>query len=431
MKIRPLFFTSSRFLLSKTNNVKIRSVIAGVALSLLPLVMVMIVSDGMIYGITQRYIELGNYHYQIKKINKATDEEVNSVIQSVKDLDDITGIYREQQGIALLNYRDFSYGVVVRGLEPDIYVNDPAFKRLLNVNSGVFDLADIRFILISNDLAEKTGIKPGQEVRLLTAREIPGRAPLLRPVSFIVKGIVSTGYYEIDGLTVYIPYKKARQLYSDNNPVIGIKVKNPIAGNDKFEDEILGRIQGNWFFKKWDSIEPHKFSSFLNIKFTLLIIMSIIVLVGSVNISSSIVMLVMEKAREIAILKSSGARTIQIIMIFCAMSTLMGTIGVFFGLVTGLFLGVNINTIIYILESLINFFIFLFNMLLKSIGQAGVGRFKILNPSYYLQEIPVVINYQLLSFFCAFNIFLSFLAGVIPGLKAGRMKPVEIFQKHI
>jgi ABC-type lipoprotein release transport system permease subunit len=74
MKFRPLLYTSKKFLLSKANNVKLRNVIAGVALSLVPLILVLIVSDGMIYGITQRYIELGNYHYQLKKITRPGNE---------------------------------------------------------------------------------------------------------------------------------------------------------------------------------------------------------------------------------------------------------------------------------------------------------------------------------------------------------------------
>ncbi len=430
MKLKPLIFTSRKFLLSKNNNVKLRNVIAGIAFAMIPLVLVHIVTEGMIFGITQRYIELGTYHYQIKKHNSFSDEELIRLSDLIYDIDGVKGLYPERDGIALFSFNKSNTAITVRGLSPDIWEKDEKFREYLEINNGLFDLEGSNNILVSKDLAESAGVKPGDRVKIITTKKVPDRAPLIRPVNFTVTGIVSTGYFEVDSLSVYISYVKAVDIFPDKPSFIGLKKTNPEKIDPVFEEKLKDVLYGNWYFSRWSDQNRNMFKSYSQTKFMLLLIMSVILVIAAVNISSSVFMLIMEKSREIAILKSSGATKFQIVLIFSSMSTLIGIIGVFFGMIAGLLVGINVNAVIAFMENITNIIIMIINTLLKPFINNEISDVKFLNPAYYLEKIPIVINLRLLVFLALSSVFLSFLAGMIPGLRAGKMKPVEIFQRH-
>lgn len=428
MKLKPIFHTGRKFLFSKTNQVKLKNVIAGIALALIPVIIVLIVSEGMIYGITQRFVEISSYHYQVKKYTNFNEDEIDRVAAMIKKVDKVTGVYKERQESALFSFNHISSGVAVRGIQQSLY-DDEKFREFLNVDSGEFDVSQDNYIVVSSDLAKKTGIVPGSKVKLLTTKIVRGRTPILRPVSFTVKAIVSSGYYELDSLTVYISYNKAIKLFMDTDSFIGIKKENPETDDKTFEDEVDSLLY-KWYLSHWKDINATLLKSYESIKITLLIIMTVIILVAAINILSSVFMLAKEKYREIAILKSYGITKYQIAMIFSVMGLGIGLSGVLIGLAAGLFLGVNINTLIYIIEGIINVFVAFINILTKPFSDTAVENVTILSPSFYLEKIPVIIKLDVLIFYSSLTIFLSFIAGLIPGLKAGAIKPVEIFNRH-
>ena len=432
MRIKPIIDTAFKFLFSKTNNVKLKNIILGLAFSMVPVIIVLIVSEGMIFGITQRFIEINSYHYQIKKHFSFSEEQFESVKALLAENNKVTGIFREKRGEGLLNFNKSISGVSVRGVEKSFYKNDPKLREFLKLKQGNFDLSDDRNIILSADLAEEMDIKVGDKLKLLTTKPTEGRPPILRPNTFIVSAIVYSGYYDLDNLTVYMSYEKAVRLFPDNQSIIGVKVKNPSKEDAEFEEYLDEKLNLGWYYVYWKKINALMYSSFASTESTLLIIMSIIIIVAAVNIFSALVMLTMEKSREIAIMKSTGISNNDIVVLFSFMSVVIGIIGTFAGIAIGLFLGININPVISIIEYFINSIIFLINILITPFSNdIAVRDVKILNPSYYLEKIPVIIDFAKLTIFCSFAIFLSFLAGFIPGIKASKRKPVEIIAKHI
>ena len=158
----------------------------------------------------------------------------------------------------------------------------------------------------------------------------------------------------------------------------------------------------------------------------LVFIMTLIVLVAAVNISSALIMLVMERRREIAILKSLGGTPNGITLSFLLTGLAAGGAGLLIGLPFGLLVSVNINKIIVFTENVLNAF-------LKIVYIIGGGvefnAFRLLNPDYYLTEIPVSVPFSELFFMCGAVMLLSLAVSILPAVKAGKENPLEIFRK--
>jgi lipoprotein-releasing system permease protein len=147
--------------------------------------------------------------------------------------------------------------------------------------------------------------------------------------------------------------------------------------------------------------------------------MALIVIVAAVNVSSATSMLVLERQKDIAILKVSGANVKGVTDIFLLGSFLTGLTGGIIGIILGLLIGININTIIRSLEKVLSFFSELFKG----------GEVKILDPGFYLETIPIVIDWTMVLTIGLFAILCSILASWIPARRAGRLKPMELLRK--
>jgi lipoprotein-releasing system permease protein len=148
--------------------------------------------------------------------------------------------------------------------------------------------------------------------------------------------------------------------------------------------------------------------------------MALIVIVAAVNVSSATSMLVIERQRDIAVLKVTGASTKGVAGIFLWGSFLTGLCGAAIGITIGLLLGYFINPIIRSLEKFLSFFSGLFNG----------SEVKILDPGFYLETIPIIIDWLTVFLICCFAIFCSIAASWIPALRAGRLKPMELLRKY-
>jgi lipoprotein-releasing system permease protein len=130
-------------------------------------------------------------------------------------------------------------------------------------------------------------------------------------------------------------------------------------------------------------------------------------------------MLVLERQRDIAVLKVSGAGVPGVTKIFLFGGFLTGLFGSVIGIALGLIIGSNINIIIRSLEKFLSFFTGLFNG----------AEVKILDPGFYLETIPIIINWKDVFLIGLFAIFCSVLSSCLPALRAGMLKPMELLRK--
>ncbi|HDQ13991.1 MAG TPA: ABC transporter permease [Sediminispirochaeta sp.] len=415
---------------SKKTRSHIIGAILGIGASLIPLIVVIQVSGGMIEGISRRFLEIGSYHVQLRSFTELEEEELNYAAETLKNHPRVKHVFPVIFGEGLLYSEAGKTGVSIRSLPADIYEEDEGLRRYLDIEEGAFRLDEANQAMLSRELADRLGVSIGDRVRLLTARPVPGRAPILRPSIFNVQGIFSTGYYELDSLSMYIPVDTGRVLFHESGGVVlGVKVERPFENIETLAAELRDSLPPFWQIYSWFNLERPMLESFYTTRNLLVFVMFLIVAVAAVNISSSMIMLVIEKEPEIAMLKSMGTSPRLIVLSFLHTGLFIGLAATIMGLALGLLAAVNINELIGALETAINMVYALVSRIIAPTA-GGAEELSIFDQSYYLEEIPIRIRFVEIFYTALSSLSLSALAAYIPARKAGRIRPYEILRKH-
>jgi lipoprotein-releasing system permease protein len=418
LKKRAAFFVALRYLWGRANEGGryLRGAAAGIAVSLVPIIVTLIVADGMIRGITDRYIELGTGHLQIFETYFSDDDEI---IEEIKSYNGVKGVWPEMRSTGVLAGKGGKSGVTVRAVEPSFWT-DPDGERFLKIISGAQKPETDRDILLGETLAANTGAKVGDTVRLMTIQNANGRQlPITAP--FTVRGIVSCGYNELDSLWCIISYEGGKRVLSLEQSSVSliVKIDDPYKKADDFAWNLYEYLGPGYSIYTWKELLRSQYSSYESTRQMLLFIMALIVIVAAVNVSSSTSMLALERNRDIAILKVSGADIKGITNIFLYGSFLTGVTGAVIGISIGLLMGYNINSLFRGLEKGLSFISNLFHG----------GDVKILDPGFYLETIPIIIDKTAVFLIGLFAVLCSILASWIPARRAGKLKPMDLLRK--
>ena len=192
----------------------LRGAIFGVALSIVPLVVVLIVADGMIQGITARYIEVGTYHLQAQAL---ADVDQQTLIATAATLRVLPGMsaFPESQGYGIAISGSRTAGVAVRAIDPS-FLEDPGTAAYLKTSAGEMRLDSTNQILLGAPLAKELGAGVGDTVSIVTPHPtgnsgLTGFAPKIS--IFRVRGIVSAGYRELDALWAFVSLRAGTKLF--------------------------------------------------------------------------------------------------------------------------------------------------------------------------------------------------------------------------
>ncbi|MCL2810032.1 MAG: ABC transporter permease [Treponema sp.] len=414
------FFIAIRYLWSRAREgVRyLRGAAAGIAVSLIPIIVTLIVADGMIKGITDRYLEFGTGHLQVFDLFSL--DNVEDTINEIKEIEGIRGVWLEQRGMGVLAGRNGRTGVTVRSIDPSFW-DDQNSALFLKVIAGVHKPQTDRDVVLGETLAENIGANVGDTVRLMTVRTNDEGRMLPRMTSFTVSGIISCGYNELDALWCITTYEGGNRILSSDQASSSyiIKIDDPYKKADFFAWELFKRLGSGFTVYTWKDLLRSQYSSYETTRQLLLFIMALIVIVAAVNVSSATSMLVLERKRDIAVLKISGASVNGVTGVFIYSSFLTGLVGSFIGITLGLLIGCNINILIRSLEKLLSFFSNLFNG----------SQIKILDPGFYLETIPIIVDWNAVFLIGLFAVLCSVLASIIPAYKAGKLKPMELLRK--
>lgn len=409
-------------------NKQILGAVLGISLGLVPLVVVLNVADGMITGITDRYLETLTYHFQLQSYDPWTPQSLDDLKDRLSPLEDVTQIIPEIQGFGLAYSPTRRMGVTLRGLPDEVLMEDLGFLKYLTFDQGGPSFKTTEGALIGREVARRLGLSIGDDLKILTSRNFAGRSFVPRITSFVIEGIFTTGYQELDKLWVLLPYKRGVQLMVGNEyqSFVGLKVKDPQDGLEGSQDRLRKVLPENIRLSNWKGRSRAQYQNFQTTRTLLLFIMFMIFVVSSFNISSAIYMMVIDKQKEIAFLKSVGAKPGQITQIFTTMGLWIGGLGTILGIGLGVLISAQLNTLISIFDGLMNFW----NSLWSGGSTTTPAPESLLNNAYYLVEIPFSLDGGSLFIIALISILVAILAAWIPASRAGKLRPLEVLRKH-
>jgi lipoprotein-releasing system permease protein len=300
-------------------------------------------------------------------------------------------------------------GAVLRGVDPDTIGDVTSLVR--NTKNGSVEAlrsSESPGIIIGSELASTLGVSLGQWVNVITplgTMTPMGMAP--KRERFRVVGVFTSGYYEYDTSFAYILISSAQRFFGMPDVVTGIEVKVRDVYRAK---EIAAKIERALGFPFWTmdwmAMNRNFFKALKMERVAMFIILTLIVFVAALAIVTTLIMVVMDKTRDIAILKSMGATTASIMKIFVFEGLIIGVVGTVLGTVFGLLIGYNIEPISQFLEA--------------------VFRFKFLpGDVYYIDELPSTVRLLDVALINGVAILLSFLATLYPSWKGAKLDPAE------
>ena len=421
MKSRTSFFIAIRYLWgrAKEGGRYLRGAAAGIAVSLIPIIVTLIVADGMIRGIIDRYLELGTGHLQVFSSIEADGLERG--IEQLQETAGIKGVWLEQRGMGVLVGRNGRTGASIRAIDPSFW-EDAGSLEYLEIKEGTALLETERDMMIGESLAASIGAKPGDTVRLMTIHVNAEGANIPRVTPFTISGIVASGYHEIDALWCIITHEGGRRILSRelSSASLIVKIDDPYRRLDEIVWILRANLGSGYSVLSWKELIRSQYNSYESTRQLLLFIMALIVIVAAVNVSSATSMLALERQRDIAVLKVTGASIRGVSNVFLWGSFLTGLCGAIIGIAFGLLIGININTLIRSLERILSFFT----------GLWGGAEVSILDPGFYLQTIPIIIDWSAVVLIGCFTVLCSVIASWLPARQAGKLKPMELIRKN-
>lgn len=291
--------------------------------------------------------------------------------------------------------------VMMKGIEPARGQTSPMLAKIVGPRATFATPEGDRGVAVGTYLATKLGVKAGDALSVTVAAG-SGEGVMPRTASFVVTNVFSTGFYEFDARWLFIDLGDAREL-ADAGPAANlIEVKlAPGADVDRVTEEIEQRTDRRYSVSDWREMNRQLFSMLQIQQLVLFIVIGLIVFVSTFNIVSTLIMTVQEKRREIGILTSMGAEPRMVRRVFIWYGTFVGVAGTLLGVVLG---------------SAVCWIITYFELVSFPPEIAEV---------YFVSSIPFVTRPIDLAVISAFSIFVSFLATILPSMRAARLNPVE------
>jgi lipoprotein-releasing system permease protein len=399
------FFIALRYFRSKKKHrgVSVNTIISvsGVALGVMALIIVLSVMGGFhedlqkkILGVNAHIVVL-NYSGKIK--------EYDLLIEKINGIQGVSHSSPFIYGQVMLGSKDRAYGAVVRGVDPEVETETTEIINYIKEGS-IIDLnrdgEEIPGLVLGRELARKLGLFIGDEINMISpSGEIGPLGMLPKMKKFRLVGVFEVGMFEYDSNLALVHIQDAQNFFNYHDEITGVEIKvDEIYKSEKISEDIEAVIGPPYYARDWMDMNRNLFSALKLEKLVMFIILILIVLVASFNIISNLIMIVMEKSREIAVLKAMGATGRGVMSVFMIHGLLIGIIGTGIGLSAG-----------YVVCQLLKTY-----------------KFISLPPDiYYLSYLPVRMSLFDLIMVPAAAIIISFLATVYPSWQASRLDPVE------
>ena len=374
--------------------------IAGVTLGVMALIIVLAVMTGFEMDLRDKILGT-NSHIIVQEYNGQGIQDYQLLIDNINTVQGVVSSSPFIYGQIMLTSGRSSSGLVLRGIDfqHERAVTDLS-KNIIEGDLQLLNVADtLPGIAVGKELARSLGIFVDDVITAITPLErITPMGITPKFLRFKVVAIFNSGMYEYDMNLAYISLKAAQRLFNMKKSVTGIEVK--IA--DIFEAKTISKqIQQTLGFpywtRDWMQMNKNLFSALKLEKLAMFIILVLIILVASFNIISTLVMMVMEKNKDIGILKSMGATSKSILAIFIFEGLVIGVVGTFLGCVGGLAVCWAADT---------------FHLI------------KLAGDIYYISYLPFKTQFLDIFIICFSSLFITLLATTYPAWQASRLDPV-------
>jgi lipoprotein-releasing system permease protein len=383
----------------------------GIMIGVATLIVVMSVMNGFRYELVERILGI-NSHLTIY----SKDGEIKNYQQVIDDLNKISDLEYsnpiiESQVMLSANKK------AVGGLVKAVKIDDLKHKDLIvnNIIRGSIEsISQKNEVLIGVGLSNNLRLDIGDEFKIISSESnstILGTIPRIK--TYIVGGIFQSGMHEYDASTVFMNFKTAGIHFRVRSAASAIEIfgANPTEiSNLKFQIfDLLSQSFPNLYVIDWQDANAGFIDALKVERTVMFFILTLIILVAAFNIISSLIMLVGDKKRNIACLRTMGMSKSSVMRIFLICGSLIGTAGTLIGLAIGLLFSANINNIKQFLENLTDTQLF--------------------NPAiYFLSTLPSRIFLSDVLLITIMALILSFLATIYPALKASKANPAEILR---
>ncbi len=399
-------FVASRYLFAKRKQafIYVISVMAvlGVALGVAALVIVLGVYNGMTTDMRDKILG-ANAHGVVLSYQQQAFGHNPDLAERIKAVPGITGatafIYSEGM---ISTPGNNAKGIVVRGIDTDTAPSVISMLRKLKEGSLENLVAQgERGIIVGAELAKRLRIEVGSRVNLLSPsgqKSAAGYTPQVQ--AFIVAGIFKTGMFEYDTSLAFVSLAAARKVMGlPENFLSGFEftVKD-VFGVDEIAARLTDSLEAPFYVRTWTEMNANLFAALKLEKIGMFILLAMVVLIGSFSIVATLVMLVMEKTKDIAIMMSMGATPGMIRKIFMLQGTIIGFVGTILGYALGLGVGYLLKRYQFI---------------------------KLPENVYTLDHLPIIITVQDVLIIGASAMLLCFLATLYPSRQAAHLVPTE------
>ena len=368
--------------------------IGGVTLGVAALLVVLSVMSGFDHDITEKLINM-NAHLTVDAPDGLTDQQELMRILSAQE--HVVGVSPFIAGQAILRLPDRAFGVLLRGI-------DVARERRVNRLNDYLVLGTLPTqddqIVIGSELSGSLRLRVGDPVRLISPAD--GKTHELA-----VSGVFRSGMFEYDATLAAVTLARAQQLYGLGQAVTGIGVRvDDMRHVAETARALAGRLPAAVQVRTWMELNPALFGALKVEKTVMFIILSLIIVVAALNITSMLIMLVMEKTRDIGTLRALGATRGAIAGLFLSQGMVIGGLGVGLGSMLGLLLAWRLDPLMKAIEAATGWSLF----------PADV---------YYLDHIPALVQRGDVVAVASAAFLLTALAGTYAAVRAARLSPIE------
>ncbi|MDJ0894462.1 MAG: lipoprotein-releasing ABC transporter permease subunit [Alphaproteobacteria bacterium] len=383
----------------------------GIALGVATLIIVMSVMNGFRAELFSRILGLNGHLIVSRPGQPFIDHALIS--QRIEGLAGVVAAAPMIEGQALMTFQRRPHGVVVRGLAGDDLRRRPILSTGIVAGSLQDFGSNVTDILVGHRLATKLGLKLGEVVTMISpqpAETVLGVVPRLK--RFKVAAVFDVGMHEYDSNFVFIPLRTAQAFFQVGEAVGSVDViledSNQI---DTFKDGLRNVLEDGYLVRDWRSINASFVNALKVERNVMFLILTLIILVAAFNIISSLIMMVKDKGRDIAIMRTMGASRGAVMRIFVLSGTSIGVIGTVAGVGLGLLLATNIQNVREALEAA------------AAWADMPIDLFSA--EIYFLSQLPSQVFPSDVISVAIMSLALSFLATLYPSWRAARIDPVE------